>query len=616
MSICGTRNRGISFALGAAALLTAGCTSPGWTNYVSPGRFVTSLCVAGDTLWIGTEDQGLWRLDLAAGPDRSDSWRPLEVGYDPAPASICGIAVDVRGRTWFGTADRGVAVYNGKEWRTYGVLDGCGGQRVFAIAADPDPARGDVWIATDAGLTRYTPGADGGAGSWQTYTRLHGLPSDQVTAVAVGPGGRVWAGTEADGLTWSDPPYSQWRSPAPAFSGTKFEMVNALAVQGAAMAAGTTLGVAMRSASGGDLSAWQGLSAAPFENCARGLAWDGAGGLWIASRRKGLARLDTATGQVRTWQHAGAGAGKPSPDLPDNYVMAVAVGPDGAVWAGTYGRGLTRLAGAAVPPMRSPAPAPLARAQGKGGPAAPALPDPANPPMPDEIAAMLEEVLKSPATAAEQQPPVIRFDDDWLTRGDWLGRHGRDWACISGICSPGDYLWGAGSEKVAYHARIGPPARSGDSLRYWVHWLYTDNPNSLEMPPTYFHSRVLKGFQTWTCRAARPSGATTGTNIRCRPRDRTFTARCGFLRDYSTYHFTSIIRTATRATTGSATTASRCGDIRRGRPSGKSTGSTDGPNSPAAASWISGTGPTSGSWCAGRTRSPSASSGTTRSTRC
>ena len=88
----------------------------------------------------------------------------------------------------------------------------------------------------------------------------------------------------------------------------------------------------------------------------------------------------------------------------------------------------------------------------------------------------------------------MRLDDDWLTKGDCLGRYGRYWGCWCAICSPEDYLWGAGPEKVEYCSRIGPNAEKGDSLRYWVHWLHTMNFNSLEMPPTYCYSRVKKGF--------------------------------------------------------------------------------------------------------------------------
>ncbi len=41
---------------------------------------------------------------------------------------------------------------------------------------------------------------------------------------------------------------------------------------------------------------------------------------------------------------------------------------------------------------------------------------------------------------------------------------------------------------------IGLNHASRDRLRYWVHWLYTTNSNSLEMPPTYLDSCIRKGL--------------------------------------------------------------------------------------------------------------------------
>jgi hypothetical protein len=125
---------------------------------------------------------------------------------------------------------------------------------------------------------------------------------------------------------------------------------------------------------------------------------------------------------------------------------------------------------------------------------APPLPGPQGPPTLEELNALLADLGKVPFLAPEKQPAVVRLDDDWLTKGDWLGRYGRYWACCCAICSPRNYIWGAGPEKVEYEARIGRNCDSGDSLRYWVHWLYTLNPNTLEMPPAYHSSRVMKGY--------------------------------------------------------------------------------------------------------------------------
>jgi len=533
-----------TFGLLAAAVLlpfAGGCAQEAWTSWPSPCRFVTSMCASGDNLWIATEDQGLWRVALAAGSDRREAWWPVEVGFDPLPANVYGVAVDARGRVWFGTAGQGVAVFNGQAWKTYGVLDGCGGDRVFAIAADPTAAA-NVWIGTDHGLTRYVP-CQGAAGTWHTYTRLHGLPSDQVTAVHVTPSRRVWIGTEADGLAWSDPPYDKWITllshtslPDPgdvklagATPGLVSDMINAITVlPDGTVAAGTPAGLLLGMDGGKKWVSWHGLSPEPNLNYIRSLAADAAGGLWIATRQNGLVCLDVATGKIRTYTHPGTPpitgpSPLPPPSIPDNFASAVAVAADGSVWCGTYGAGVARLV-AAAPPARAPRaapgapsttakqpdvpgerskapptfPAPVQPADAKPKAlAVPPLPAPAAVPTAADLVAFADQVRHVPAAKPDPMPTVLRLDDDWLTRGDWIGRHGRYWACICGICAPKNYIWGGGPEPVGYSARIGPAYADKDSLRYWVHWLNTDNPNSLEMPPTYLHSRVLKGYQPW-----------------------------------------------------------------------------------------------------------------------
>ena len=136
--------------------------SEDWKDFDRPGKFITALCAADDALWIGTEDKGLWRLDLSADPAQPDAWRQF-IGKDgPNTEHVYAIAVDAAGRVWVGTTNQGVAVYDGLEWRTFGVLDGCAGERVFALAADRafaeatagkrDSKRGHVWIGTDHGL--------------------------------------------------------------------------------------------------------------------------------------------------------------------------------------------------------------------------------------------------------------------------------------------------------------------------------------------------------------------------------------------------------------------------------------------------------------------------------
>ena len=233
------------------------------------------------------------------------------------------------------------------------------------------------------------------------------------------------------------------------------------------------------------------------------MAIDPAGGLWIATRHKGLARLDLKTMDLKAFV---AGPRPPKvekdkpappslPSLPDDYVFTVAVTAGGNVWAGTYGGGLARLQTPLAAPKTPAVTSPPVASDVPSHPLA-ALPEPLGSPTLGEVNTMLAALAKVPFATPDKQPVVLRLGDDWLTKGDWLGRYGRYWACCCAMCSPRNYIWGAGPEPVDYFARIGANCNDGDGLRYWVHWLYTKNTNSLEMPPTYWHSRVVQGYTT------------------------------------------------------------------------------------------------------------------------
>ena len=512
-----------------------------WAIFDKPGKFITALCATDEALWVGTEDRSLWRLDLKADPAKAEAWQQF-TSKDTATDHVYGIAIDSLGRVWVGTLNQGVSVFNGKEWRSYGVLDGCSGERVFAIAADKDPKRGNVWIGTDHGLTCWSPdltaSPEGAKGKWFTYTQAHGLPSQQVYAVAVTPAGRVWVGTECDGLAWSDPPYRRWTAvraaaersgdegEAPGLNGgtgpgLPSNLSNDLLVlRDGTVVYSTNYGLGMGRGGGLTWTSWQGLAKQPYENYCRGLAEDPSGRLWIATRHLGLARLDGRTSELKRYRKTSPPKAKPGqpppkvfPSLPDDYVFDVAVTTGGDVWAGTYGGGLARMR-QAVPAPVAPRPAasprgsagrltpaderslPAGAGESAGTPTCPPLPQPAAPPTLDELNALLAQLSKVPFLPPEKQPAVLRLDDDWLTKGDCLGRYGRYWGCWCAICSPKNYEWGAGPEKVEKCAFIGSNCVKGDSLRYWVHWLHTKNPNTLEMPPTYCHSRVVKGYMT------------------------------------------------------------------------------------------------------------------------
>ena len=217
------------------------------------GQFVQALTQdrQGRT-YIATEGQGVWRYDPnAPAASRYTQFTTKDgLGSD----DVYALLVDKKDRLWAGTL-RGVSVYSGKAWKTYGPVEGVGGFRVFALASCP--TTGDVWIATEGGLTRYLLAQD----RWKQYGRNSGLPSDAVQALAFNARGDVFVGTQADGITISTAQsgYGTWKTVggplkpphAPTGSGLPTSLINCLlSAKDGTLYTGTTAGLAHSSDSG------------------------------------------------------------------------------------------------------------------------------------------------------------------------------------------------------------------------------------------------------------------------------------------------------------------------------------------------------------------------------
>ncbi len=85
-------------------------------------------------------------------------------------------------------------------------MDGPLGARVYAIATCP--ADGDVWIATENGVARYSIDGD----DWDYFTTASGLPSNQIQSVAFDADGNIYLGTQCDGVAMADrkQKYAKW----------------------------------------------------------------------------------------------------------------------------------------------------------------------------------------------------------------------------------------------------------------------------------------------------------------------------------------------------------------------------------------------------------------------
>ena len=415
---------------------------------------------------------------------------------------------------------------------------------------------GDVWIATSAGLARYSEGkseirsaksettgnvqpaiSNGQSaiapGHWSYYTRAQGLPSDQAQSLAFAPDGTLYVGTQCDGIAIASPKdnYATWRTitgpdrmpTAPFGTGLPTNLINDLLVtKSGTLYAATTLGLAESKDQGHTWLYWRGQDYAAkvkglyggppkdwqeeegawlAEDYITCLAEDISGNLLIGYRQKGYELVNPATGQCFS-----ASAN------PDDYITALLPQPDGSTLIGTYGNGVRGThvvpASAGSSPPISPNPiSPISNPQISNPDisnsairnplsAIPPFPASAQPLTRAQLAVLASHLQSIPAANSTDKPLVVPLADDWATRGDWLGRYGKYWACLSAMDGT-DYLCGAGQTGLSCWVSIGSHCTKNDSARYWIHWLATDQQRCLEMPPVYMHSRVVRGDTTW-----------------------------------------------------------------------------------------------------------------------
>jgi len=233
-------------------LLPAPFTLPWDAN--TQGQFIMSM--TGDRqghVWVGTEDQGVWRFDRSAPAGKQ--WTQFTSKDGLGDNDCYALTCDRLGRVWAGTLNHGVSVFNGKDWKTYGPVDGPLGSRVFALATSPKD--GDVWMSTEEGLARYSLSKN----AWSYYTRVEGLPSNQAQALAFNQKGDLFVGTDCDGIAIGSAAnaFKTWHLvPGPATppdtargDGLPSGLINALLVaRNGIIYAGTTTGLAQSGDSG------------------------------------------------------------------------------------------------------------------------------------------------------------------------------------------------------------------------------------------------------------------------------------------------------------------------------------------------------------------------------
>ncbi|HVS72858.1 MAG TPA: two-component regulator propeller domain-containing protein [Phycisphaerae bacterium] len=397
-------------------------------------------------LWLASEGQGVWKFHNNQWQQFSRPIPPASPATGPGDNFTYALAQDKKHRLWVGTLNHGVSVFNGASWQTYttwGPSAGPLGAHVFALAANPQT--GDVWIATNEGLTRYNDSTD----SWSNFSRADGLPSDQARALAISPTtGDLFVATAADGLLIGHPAdnFHHWdhlpgpdpsdEPITPSGKGLPSPEGTALAIDSTGrIFLGTTTGLAISSDNGKSFSFFRGKDwiekvqrryAGPPENFQpsddgllsedwiTALSLNAQQKLWISHRTTGVERFDPDTNTITASQTDSPmlDTGKPCV----NYVRGIATTPNGLPLIARYLVPPTILNIAETKPVPQAIPTPPA-----------ALPKPAAPPTLEELQNLQKQIAALPAPD-KSTPAGAYLGEDWTTAGDWIGHIGRQFA--------------------------------------------------------------------------------------------------------------------------------------------------------------------------------------------
>jgi|GEM_PF-852072 len=316
-----------------------------WQSY---SRASTQDGLPDDRVWALTlaTDGSLWAGTLGglARRDKDGHWQT----YTKADTQgglpddgVSALALGADGSLWAGTLRGGLARLDTNDhWESYSKASTQGGLPDDSVWALTLGADGSVWAGTFGGLARLDKD-----GHWQSYSKAStqgGLPDDQVWALAFGADdGSLWAGTLHGGLARLDK-HGHWESyskptpdsPPDDQHGLPDDQVSALALGAdGSVWAGTFGGLARRGKDGH----WQTYKASTQgglpDDRVWALAFGADGSLWVGTEG-GLARLD----KDDHWQSYSKTKG----GLPNDSVWALALGADGSLWVGTFGGGLAR----------------------------------------------------------------------------------------------------------------------------------------------------------------------------------------------------------------------------------------------------------------------------------
>ncbi|MEZ4340372.1 MAG: hypothetical protein R3B82_27445 [Sandaracinaceae bacterium] len=281
-----------------------------------PSGDVTALAQAFGTIWVGTFDHGLARMQRGAlVPVATDRWSLDRRVNDLAVSGRAG-----HERLWIAT-DRGLWWHDGRVFSR--VEDPDGPSWIHTTSLHVDRA-GALWVTTGRELCRHR------GERWRCWTGDATFPVAQLHAVTTDAEGRVWVGG-LHGLYRFDPATERFTRHTVSSGALPVDWVTALVPWGRGVMAGTYHGGLAIEQGGAFTIVREGQDGLPSgwvnPHAIRRVGDE----VWIGTLERGL-----VVGRPGAWRHLTTADGLPSDDVTD--VLADASG----VWVATRG-GLAHL---------------------------------------------------------------------------------------------------------------------------------------------------------------------------------------------------------------------------------------------------------------------------------
>ncbi|MEM8600590.1 MAG: two-component regulator propeller domain-containing protein [Bacteroidota bacterium] len=297
---------------------------------LSQARIAELIHDPSGALWIGTDGDGLFRWQ--ASPSGTPQLDVLNEAAGEALMAVGSLLMDREGGLWVGVPGKGLLHLRDAKLTPFGSPEGLQAAVAYSIA---EGRRGRVWVGTDGGgVSRIQGGrvvetirADGESG----------LASDFVNAVTETRDGTLWVGTNGDGLARCVRA-GGWRCTTLSLDdGLPDPWVLALyESRDGTLWIGTDAGI-VRARAGrllpGVLTEAEGLGSASVNTFEE----DASGAVWAGTYGGGLSRIDVRGGAAAVAETITTEDG-----LSYDLVLDILAGSDGCLWIGTYGGGLTR----------------------------------------------------------------------------------------------------------------------------------------------------------------------------------------------------------------------------------------------------------------------------------